>query len=252
MENKVHILIVEDEFMIAEDISMRLNDFGYEVEGIASSAEKALEILSQGKVDLALLDINIQGQTDGIELAKIIQEKYNIPFIFLSSLANRSIVDRAKDLKPAAYLLKPFNDRQVQISIDLALQNYAENIEATIPSTDETNTKLENKILSINEFIFLKRDSHYTKVQLNDILYLEAEVNYTFIYTNKDKFVYSQNIKKFQEKLPASIFKRVHRSHIVNINNVTGFEGSTIFIGKKAIPVSIANREEIFKHFKAL
>ncbi len=72
MENKVRILIVEDEFMISEDIAMRLLDFGYSVAGVAPSADKALKILQKENVDIALLDINIQGEMDGIELSKII------------------------------------------------------------------------------------------------------------------------------------------------------------------------------------
>ena len=138
MENNgASILIVEDEFMISEDIAMRLSDFGYKVSGVAASALAAIEILEKGETDLALVDINIDGDMDGIELSKIINDRFKIPFIYLTSLANKTVVERAKETLPASYLLKPFNDRQVQIAIEMALVNYTErtNPKSTTEST---------------------------------------------------------------------------------------------------------------------
>ena len=140
MENNgACILIIEDEFMISEDIAMRLSDFGYKVSGVAASALAAIEILEKGETDLALVDINIDGDMDGIELSKIINDRFKIPFIYLTSLANKTVVERAKETLPASYLLKPFNDRQVQIAIEMALVNYTErtNPKSTTESTRE-------------------------------------------------------------------------------------------------------------------
>jgi len=250
MSKEVRILIVEDEFMISEDISMRLTDFGYSVEGIASSAEQALDILANAQVDLALLDVNIDGDMDGIELSKIISSKYNIPFIFLTSLASSSIVDRAKESNPSAYLLKPFNDRQVQIAIEMALTNFSENNSAN--SIDPIIEPKENisPVIQMKDSLFLKKDTHFERVKFEDIYFLMAESSYTVIHTKNAKYLYSCLLKKFEEKLPDSIFVRVHRSYIVNINSITGFEGNTLHLGNVKIPVSKSNRDELFKNFK--
>ncbi len=252
MENKVRILIVEDEFMISEDIAMRLLDFGYSVAGVAPSADKALKILQKENVDLALLDINIQGEMDGIELSKIINDKFKIPFIFLSSLANKAIFDRAKESQPSAYIIKPFNDRQMQISIELALQNYAEGKRIDNANAGLNVNQTGNSVLPINNALFVRKDNHFERVNFEDILYLESETGYTNIHTRKKNYLYSSVLKSFEERLPSDIFKRVHRSYVININNVTGFGGNCVFIDDAIIPVNKSSRDEIFKYFNSL
>ncbi|MDA3929474.1 MAG: response regulator [Prolixibacteraceae bacterium] len=250
MNKEVRILIVEDEFMISEDIAMRIEDFGYTVEGTAASGEQALEILKKGKTDLALLDVNIDGDMDGIELSKIISSQYNIPFIFLTSLASKSIVERAKECNPSAYLLKPFNDRQVQIAIELALENFADNKVASTVEEASENKPSSTPVLSMNDSLFLKKDTHYERVKYSDIYYLSAESSYTLVYTKNGNFMYSCVLKKFEEKLPSNLFIRVHRSYIVNANYITGFEGNNLHVADRRIPVSKSYREELFKTFK--
>lgn len=250
MSKEVRILIVEDEFMISEDIAYRLSDFGYTVEGIAASAEQALDILENGQVDLALLDVNIEGDMDGIALSAIIASKYKIPFIFLTSLANSSAVERAKACNPSAYLLKPFNDRQVQIAIEMALSNFAENITAKESDTIAEQEESRTLVIQMKDSLFLKKDTHFDRVKFEDIYYLSAESSYTTIYTKSGNYVYSSLLKKFLEKMPPDAFFRVHRSYIINIHHVTGFEGNHLFLGELKIPVSKAIRDELFKNFK--
>ena len=252
MDREVRILVVEDEFMISEDIAMRLTDFGYMVEGTASSAVEAIEIIEKGNVDLALLDVNIEGDVDGIELAGIIHEKYNIPFIFLTSLASKTIVERAMKTSPSAYLLKPFNDRQVQIAIDLALVNFSNDVVASgieQPVPEKVNSP---SVITMKECLFLKKDTHFERVRFDEIYYLAAESNYTLIYTKSGRYVYSTVLKNFEEKLPSNTFIRVHRSYIVNVNAITGFEGNFLHLGEKHVPVSKTNRDELFKAFKII
>lgn len=252
MSKEVNILIVEDEFMISEDISMRLSDFGYAVAGVAKSADEALEILEAGKIDLALLDVNIDGEMDGIQLSKIIADKYNIPFIFLTSLASRTVVERAKEANPSAYLLKPFNDRQVQIAIDMALANFSENIIASVPSEEADKEAPLFNVIQMKDSLFLKKDSHFERVRFTDIIFLSAESNYTIVNTRNGKYMYSSVLKRFEEKLPERMFARVHRSYLVNINFITGFEGNHLHLGSHRVPVSKFYREELYKNFKII
>ena len=128
MEHRVNILIVEDELLLAEDIKLRLEKLGYYVVAFVPSVNTAMEELkSHPEIDLVLIDISLRGKLDGIDLAKMINSLYKIPFIFLTSHADRALAVRAKDVHPAAYMLKPFNDREIAINIELALLNYSNN-----------------------------------------------------------------------------------------------------------------------------
>ena len=123
--SKVRILIVEDEALIAEDIAIRLTVMNYEIVGVAQGVDQALKLIEQEKtIDLILIDIILKGDKDGVDLANIINASHKLPFIFLTSHSSEKIIDRIKNVKPDAFLLKPFNDRQVGVAIEIALAKY--------------------------------------------------------------------------------------------------------------------------------
>ena len=126
MENPVRILIVEDEFITATDIKDNLEQMGYHITGLARDAAEACSILDQEETDLAILDINIQGDKDGIWIAKRINEHYKIPFIFLTSFGDERTVSSAIETKPYGYLVKPFERVDIYTSIEVALKNYSQ------------------------------------------------------------------------------------------------------------------------------
>ncbi len=250
---KVKILIVEDEILLATDIAYNLGDNNYDIVGIADTAKKALEILARNKdTDMVLIDIMLKGEFDGIELARFINDKYSIPFLFLTSHADNYIFERAKSVKPHAYLLKPFNKRQVYLAIELALKNFSNKVtENEILAKKQFNTS-ENHVLSIKESLFLKKNNHFERVHLQEILFLKADSNYCTIYTKTDHFIYSVGLNKIEEQLPVTAFMRVHRSYVVNINSVSGFEGNMLYILDNKIPVSKSRKEEVFKLFRTI
>ncbi len=126
MTNPSHsILIVEDEVFIANDISEYLTKKGYSVAGIAYNANKALDMLSSRDYDLVILDINIGGSHDGIELADIINSKYKKPFIFLTSYSNEETLIRAQKTLPYGYLVKPFEEKSLHSTLKMALYRYS-------------------------------------------------------------------------------------------------------------------------------
>jgi len=252
MSNKITILIVEDEFMIAEDIAMRLEDMGYEVAEKIDNVDEAIAWLGDNKVDIMLVDVNLRGTKTGIDLGRIVNEQFQIPFVFLTSLANREVVEMAGQVNPAAYLLKPFNDRQVKVAVDMALQNFYGDDSRQSGEFNEVKKEREEYVLQMPGCLFLKKSTSYHKVNFTDILWLEAESNYTTVFTKEEKFTYSLVLKIFEEKLPTKDFMRVHRSFIVNMSNVTGFEGHTLFVDKKRIPVTRSAQEKVFKHFKVI
>lgn len=124
MSRKYAILIVEDEPLIAEDIAGCLEDYGFEVAGIANSGELALELLQASQPDAILLDINLGAGMDGIEVAGIVSEKYRLPFVFLTSHADKGTLERAKQTHPAGYLLKPFDGSALMAALEVTLYNH--------------------------------------------------------------------------------------------------------------------------------
>lgn len=247
---KTNILIVEDEFLIAEDIAMRLTDFGYQVVAHASTAAEAVEVLESQAVDLVLIDINIAGSANGIELASMISVRFTIPFIFLTSLASKAIVDQALKTNPSAFLLKPFNDRQVQVAIELALRNFERNMPVSdLQDADGSEEYKNANLITIKDSLFLKKESHFERIRFSEIYYLEAESNYTTLVTSYGRFVYSLVLKHFESRLPTHVFIRVHRSFIVNINKITGFEGNFLFLDQDRIPISRTRKDNLLRIF---
>jgi len=153
---RLSILIVEDEPLVAEDIAGHLESIGFIVEGIAHSGEEALKRLEEHRPDAVLLDITLDGKLDGIDVAHHINEHYSIPFIFLTSHADKHTVERVKSTKPGAYLVKPFDENDLFTSLEMAVSNYfllhPEAVEMTL---EWINGKLKNP-LSEREFEILK------------------------------------------------------------------------------------------------
>ncbi len=115
------IFIVEDEVIVAMNIEKRLQNSGYKVTGIASSSDQALEIIKIEKPDLVLMDIKIKGVLDGIDTADLIRKKYNLPIIYLTSYTDEETFNRAKLTEPFGYLIKPFETKELNRIIEMAL-----------------------------------------------------------------------------------------------------------------------------------
>jgi CheY-like chemotaxis protein len=116
------ILIVEDDDIIARVADWRLKKLGYTVCGRATSGEEAMAHVEKYKPDLVLMDINIQGDIDGIETTKRIKKLFNIPVIFVTSHSDGLTIERAKEAKPDGFIIKPFEDDDFRIGIELAIK----------------------------------------------------------------------------------------------------------------------------------
>lgn len=126
---KAKILIAEDETIIAIDIKSTLQSIGYIVPEIAISGEKVIELLLKDKPDLILMDISLAGELDGIETAEIISKKYDLPIVYLTALTNNETMKRARLTEPFGYLLKPFDERNLHSTIEMALYKHKVDLE---------------------------------------------------------------------------------------------------------------------------
>lgn len=121
---RAQILIAEDETIIALDIKAILEKIGYKVTAIVISGEKVLENVENGKPDLILMDISLSGKMDGIQAAQIITERYDIPVVYLTALADDETLERARVTGPFGYILKPFDERILHTTIEIALYKH--------------------------------------------------------------------------------------------------------------------------------
>jgi DNA-binding NarL/FixJ family response regulator len=123
--SKHKILIVEDEPAIAENISLYLDNNDFEVSAIVYDSDDAFAELKNNTPDAAILDINLESDKDGIDIAAYINQHYQIPFLFLTSYSDKGTLDRAKAVKPSGYIVKPFNERTLLASLEIAISNHA-------------------------------------------------------------------------------------------------------------------------------
>ncbi|MFY7964896.1 MAG: response regulator [Chitinophagaceae bacterium] len=123
--NEIRILVVEDEPLIAMDIEQTLNNIDFAVSAIASNYSDAIHQLKINTPEAVLLDINLNDEKDGIDVANIINEQYRLPIIFLTSHADKGTLDRAKKTQPAGYIVKPFEERDLLAGLEIALYNFS-------------------------------------------------------------------------------------------------------------------------------
>jgi len=117
----VNIMIVEDEVIVAKEIETSLKGMGYSVTSMVNTGEAAIEKAERESPDIILMDIQLNGQMDGIEAAEVIRSRFEVPIIFLTAYADEQKLSRAKPTLPFGYVLKPFRDHELKVAIEMAL-----------------------------------------------------------------------------------------------------------------------------------
>jgi len=140
MKTRVKILIVEDDGIIATNIKKMVITSGYEVTSVVTSGELAVQKAVEDPPGLVLMDINLPGAMDGIDAAAQIRTQHDIPVIYLTSFPDEGLIDRAKITEPFGYLLKPFQEKELQGTIEMAI--YKHKMETELK---EANWRLEEE-----------------------------------------------------------------------------------------------------------
>ncbi len=122
--SNAQILVVEDEAIVARNIQMELRSMGYAVPAIAASGEEALQRAAEMHPDLVLMDISLKGAMDGVETTERMQERFDVPVVYLTACADECTLQRAKKTGPFGYLLKPYEERELQTTIEIALHKH--------------------------------------------------------------------------------------------------------------------------------
>lgn len=224
--NEITILIVEDDYLNRRLIKKVLNGRGFKVLE-AKSSEEAIAHLVQETIDLCVLDIKlgVNGR-EGINLGTYLNDKYAIPFIYLTAYQTTDILSEALSTSPNSYLTKPFKNTDLIASVELALQKSADR-EQNLP------------------FIVLKDEEYNVKVPLERIDYIESEGNYLVIYSNLKVYKCRNTIKQMLEILPLTTFVQTHRAFIVNKDKIDMYCSNSLIIKNATIPISKNYIEDI-------
>lgn len=206
------ILIVEDEILIADYIMELLHEENFNKIEMAHEKEEAFHKMNSFLPDIILMDINLNGQNSGIELAKLKNE--NARIIFLTGQYDHVLMSKALKSNPESYLTKPIRKNDLFAAIQLAV------------------LKSELKTITIKDGI------NAVKVKLDTILFVKSDSNYIDIITKTKKYTIRMGLNAFLDEAKNPNFIRVHRSYVVNKTKVTKFKTSTVFIDNHEIPIS--------------
>jgi DNA-binding LytR/AlgR family response regulator len=250
---KLNILIVEDNLLIAENISQVLSLAGYHVIASPTSGEDALVIAADKLPDVVLMDIHLAGKLDGIQTTEKLNAQQDLPVIYLTDFDDNQTMNRAKHTHPAAYRLKPFKERDLLNAIELAFFNASSGKEANPAQKFDFEKSAGYRM---KDRIFVKKKDSLERVDITDILWIEADRAYFRIVTNTEEITLVGNLKEIESKLAHPQLMRIHRSHIVNIDKIIGILGNTLQIRRAnkiiSIQFSPAYKDAIFKHFQSL
>ncbi|WP_258099573.1 LytR/AlgR family response regulator transcription factor [Marinoscillum pacificum] len=220
-----NILIVEDELMIAEMIKEMLSELDYQVLGVAKNYKEATASLESKRdvIDLIVLDINLNDHKNGIDIGSLIKEKYQIPFVYLTSYSDPQTIRAAASTEPAAYLLKPFTVGDLHATVEVIKARKAVSAKSIMIKENDLNVKLE----------------------VADISYVKSDNNYLEIFTSRKKHLTRNSLEKFLEDVEESNIIRVHRSFAINISKIQAVNGQYLMIDDQKIPISRKHKSEL-------
>ncbi len=193
---KAQILIVENDGIIASDLQNRLEGFGFSVPAIVSSGEEAIQKIKENNPDLVVMDIVLDGEMDGIEAAGQIRSQFNIPVIYLTAYTDDNLLKRAKITEPFGYIIKPFEDRELHSSIEIALYKHKaeEALQKAHDSLEQQVKERTAELVKSNEMLtreIIERKKHESKIlHLARVLKSILNIDYLIVREkDPDKFL---------------------------------------------------------------
>jgi two-component system, LytTR family, response regulator LytT len=232
------ILIVEDDPSIAENIEEILELLDYSNIDIANSANQAIKVIKKYRPDLIFMDIKLKGDKDGIELGEIIKQMIDVPIVYVTSYSDPTIIERAKRINPAGFIVKPFNTNDIHAMVEIVLYN-----KRTKPASGESGAAkpFPDSPYLVNDAVYIKADNAFERVDYKDIFYVEANGNMVTIFTKNRNYTIRKSMKDMEEKLPSHLFLRVQKSFIVQLGQIENFStkeinlrtGATVQVGRQ-------------------
>jgi len=204
------------------------------------------------KPDLILVDINLNGETDGIALVEKIRGIRPMPVIFTTSYADKETIDRAKVTNPYAYLIKPLELKSLQVAIELAIYNFSnDQVQGSIYDQDFA---WEDDVLFKDSF-FIKVADRIVKVKYDEVLWIElAEEKYINIVTSEKKLRMRCSLRQLKDKISSNVLLRVNRTHIANAAKIDSINEAkqTIVIGGTEMPLGRTYKQQLLNKLNLL
>jgi PAS domain S-box-containing protein len=208
MENS-RILIVEDEVIIAMEIKNSIKNLGYKVTSVVNTGDKAIQKAKDEEPDLILMDIRLKGDMDGIEAASQIQASLNTPIIFLTAFAEEAKLERAKLILPFGYLLKPVQDRELKVTIEMALY---------VSKVDVKRKQAEMKLVASEKRFKQVTEQSPSVYELYNLDGLQIDVNKAYedlwqFSEGRERTVGLFNVLKSQEVVDTGLIEYVNKAY---------------------------------------
>jgi DNA-binding LytR/AlgR family response regulator len=248
-QKNVKILVIEDDLVIAQNVNEYLLAFGYGEIKISKNYQDTLQIHKSFTPDLYLVDIMLKNSAkDGIDIMKIILPDNGKPVIYLTANTDEDTRSRAKSTKPAAYLVKPISEKQLEIAVEFALSAY---------DPDDAPAFVDScPFISINDYFFVKHNQVYERVNKAEIISLKSEGVYTIINTLKKEYTHSINLKEVLERLKYNAMVRCHNSYAINSRYIQCFDQDFVYIRAKdqikTVPIGQVFRKELMEKMPRL
>jgi DNA-binding LytR/AlgR family response regulator len=226
----LNIYIVEDEPLIVSTIEVALRKQGFYALGNTDNFKSAIKDIERLNPDLVLIDIQLEGHKDGVDLALEL-DKIQQPYLFLSSQTDPSTINRVKQTNPLGYIVKPFTETGLRTNIELAWHNYSE---------------------SKQQFLTIKHEGRLHRINQNTIYYLKAFDNYCYIVTQSQTYLVPHTLKHVFEQLENTEFIKTHRSYVVNLNHILSVNKNTSSLESENIPLSASQKSLVTSKLKDL
>jgi two-component system, LytTR family, response regulator len=251
MSNTINILVVEDESIVSKDIQNSLKKIGYHVIGACNNAQEAIDIAREQHPDVVLMDIMLKGNLTGIDAAEQIKS-LNIPVIFLTAYADEATLAKAKITEPYGYILKPFKEKDLNISVEMAIHRHKKLTELR-KERDFLYSLVENKEAA-KDVLFVKSNSRLVKINTKDIFFIEALKDYVVINTELTRYTIHSTMKDIEKKVSPSDFLRVHRSFIVRVDKIVAIENHNLILekDKKQVPIGGSYKDELLQRLNMI
>lgn len=222
----ISCIIIEDQAPAQRILQRYIGDIDYlQLEATFSDALSALEFLKTNRIDLIFLDIHLP-KISGINFLNILSPR---PQVILTTAFSEYAL-QGYELEITDYLLKPFSFERFLKAVNKIESQHS----ANSPASSSSNA----------DFIFIKPQNDYIKVNIKDIRYIKTEGNYTYLYINQQKYLLSNSLKYWTQKLPASLFVQIHKSYMVNIAHIQKVSGNQIILNDITIPIGRAYKEQ--------